>query len=368
MKILIAGGGTGGHLFPALAVAEVFRERDPASQVLFVGSRRGLESSVLGREGYELKTIEAAGFKGKRLVGKLVSLLALPQSLAQSFRLLRSFRPDLVLGFGGYASGPVVLTAWAAGYRTAIHEQNAFPGLSNRLLGRFADRVFLSFEGSARHFPRAKTFVTGNPVRKRIWRENTAAVVRTEGRRLDSARKFTLFIFGGSQGAHRLNQAMGESLPHLGDLAGQIRIIHQTGDRDYEEVRRIYERKGLDARVYRFIQDMDRAYGEADLVLCRAGATTLFELMAMGKPAILVPYPYAANDHQTLNARTMADSGAALMLADADLNGLTLSRTLRQLSEDRERLAKLGERAAALAKPHAADRIADLCYALVRDE
>ncbi len=204
-------------------------------------------------------------------------------------------------------------------------------------------------------------------------------MVRGEGRRLgridrgreldqDAARKFTLFIFGGSQGAHRLNQAMGESLPHLGDLAGKIRIIHQTGDGDYEEVRRLYEQKGLEAEVHRFIQDMDRAYAEADLVLCRAGATTLFELMAMGKPAILVPYPYAANDHQTLNARTMADAGAALMVADGDLNGLTLSRILRELREDREKLRKLGERAAALAQPHAADKIVDLCYALVKDE
>jgi UDP-N-acetylglucosamine--N-acetylmuramyl-(pentapeptide) pyrophosphoryl-undecaprenol N-acetylglucosamine transferase len=275
--------------------------------------------------------------------------------------LLRSFQPNLVLGFGGYASGPVVLMAWACGYKTAIHEQNAFPGLSNRILGKVVDRVFLSFESSARHFPQSKTVLTGNPVRKRIRQGMLAPAQRAE-------EKFTLFIFGGSQGAHRINQAMGESLAHLGDLKSRMRIIHQTGDRDYDEVRQTYEREGVEAEVQRFIQDMDRAYGAADLVLCRAGATTLFELMALGKPAILVPYPYAANDHQTLNAKTLVDAGAALMVADGDLNGLNLSRTLRQLREDREKLKKIGERAEALAQPRAAEKIVDLCYEMVRDE
>jgi UDP-N-acetylglucosamine--N-acetylmuramyl-(pentapeptide) pyrophosphoryl-undecaprenol N-acetylglucosamine transferase len=251
--------------------------------------------------------------------------------------------------------------AWASGYKTAIHEQNAFPGLSNRILGKVVDRVFLSFESSARHFPQSKTVLTGNPVRKRIRQGRLAPAQRAE-------EKFTLFIFGGSQGAHHINQAMGESLAHLGDLKSRMRIIHQTGDRDYDEVRQAYEREGVEAEVQRFIQDMDRAYGAADLVLCRAGATTLFELMALGKPAILVPYPYAANDHQTLNAKTLVEAGAALMVADGDLNGLNLSRTLRQLREDREKLKKIGERAVSLAQPRAAEKIVDLCYEMVRDE
>lgn len=358
---MIATGGTGGHLFPALAVAEAFKERDPANQIVFVGSRRGLESTVLAREGHELKTIESAALKGKNWAGKLISLMAVPKSLGQSWGLLHSFQPHLVLGFGGYASGPVVLTAWASGYKTAIHEQNAFPGLSNRILGRVADRVFLSFQNSAQHFPQSKILLTGNPVRRKIRKENAVSVPSTGA-------KFTLFVFGGSQGAHRLNEAMGDSLSHLGDLKGKMRIIHQTGDRDYDEVRRFYEREGVEAEVYRFIQDMDQAYGAADLVLCRAGATTLFELMAMGKPSILVPYPYAANDHQTLNAQTLVDAGAALMVADGDLNGVTLSQILRQLSHDRERLKKMGERTGALAQPKAAEKIVDLCYEMVKDE
>ena len=357
----MAGGGTGGHLFPALAVAEALRERDPANRVVFVGSRRGLESRFVAREGYELQMIDAGALKGRGLMGKARSLAALPRSLVQSWNLLRSVRPDMVLGVGGYASGPVVLAAWAGGYRTAIHEQNTFPGLSNRILGRFVDRVFISFAVSAAHFPRGKTILTGNPVRKRLQQAGA-------GSRREEGKDFTLFIFGGSQGAHRLNQAMEESLPGLGDLKGEISIIHQTGDLDYEYVRGYYEREGVKAEVHRFIHDMDRAYAEADLILCRAGATTLFELMAVGKPAILVPYPHAANDHQTLNARALVEAGAALRVADGELNGRVLSGLVRELKADPKRLKKMGGRAAGLAQPGAAEKIVDLCYSLVNDE
>ena len=361
MKILIAGGGTGGHLFPALAVAEAFREKDPGSRIIFAGSRKGLESRFVGREGYELKTIEAVALMGRGLRAKWSGLMAIPRSLGQSWKLLRSVRPDLVLGVGGYASGAVVLAAWAMGHKTAIHEQNSYPGLSNRILGRFVDRIFISFENSAAHFPRQKTVLTGNPVRKRFRQGPPADWQPGKG-------EFTLFIFGGSQGAHRLNQAMEESLPHLRELKGRMRIIHQTGDLDYDYVRGFYEREGVAAEVHRFIHDMDQAYGAADLILCRAGATTLFELMAMGKAAILVPYPYAANDHQTLNARALVDAGAALLVADADLKGEILSRWVRELREDPERLKKMGQRAAALARPRAAEMIVDLCGRMVRDE
>jgi UDP-N-acetylglucosamine--N-acetylmuramyl-(pentapeptide) pyrophosphoryl-undecaprenol N-acetylglucosamine transferase len=360
MKVLIAGGGTGGHLFPALAVAEAFRERDPENRIVFVGSQRGLETSLVAREGYELKAIEAAAWKGKGIGGKLMSLLAIPRSLWQSRRLLRSVRPDLVLGVGGYASGPVVLTAWAMGFRTAIHEQNSFPGLSNRILGRVVDRVFISFENSGDHFPRRKTVLTGNPVRKKLRRVK-------EDSREPGEKEFTLFIFGGSQGAHRLNQAIEESLPHLGDLKGRMRMIHQTGDKDYDYVRAFYKREGVAAEVHRFIYDMERAYRAADLILCRAGATTLFELMAMGKTAILVPYPYAANDHQTLNAKALVDAGAAVMVANADLDGEVLGRLVRDLEEDPERRKRMGERAAALAQLGAAEKISDLCCRMVEN-
>jgi UDP-N-acetylglucosamine--N-acetylmuramyl-(pentapeptide) pyrophosphoryl-undecaprenol N-acetylglucosamine transferase len=361
MKVLITGGGTGGHLFPALAVAEAFRERDPETQIVFVGSRKGLEASLVARQGYELKAIEVAAWKGKGVGGKLDSLLAIPRSLCQSRRLLRSVQPGLVLGVGGYASGPVVLTAWAMGFRTAIHEQNSFPGLSNRILGRFVDRVFISFKESGAHFPRGKTALTGNPVRKEL--QGARGASQDHGQK-----EFTLFIFGGSQGAHGLNQAVEGSLPHLRDLRGKMRIIHQTGNLDYDYVRAFYEKEGVEAEVHRFIHDMEPAYLSADLILCRAGATTLFELMAMGKAAILVPYPYAANDHQTLNAKTLVDAGAALMVANADLSGEFLSRLVRELKEDPDRRKRMGERAAALAQPGAAEKIVDLCYRMVKNE
>ncbi len=342
-------------------MAEAFQERDRSNRVVFVGSRRGLESKFVAREGFELKTIDAGALKGKGIGGKLKSLAAVPKSLWQSWAVLRSVRPDLVLGVGGYASGPVVLAAWAAGYKTAIHEQNSFAGLSNRILGKFVDRVFISFEDSAGQFPPPKTVLTGNPVRKRF---RPGAAVSSPG----TTKPFTLFIFGGSQGAHRLNLAMEESLAGLKDLAGKMRIIHQTGDLDYDYVRGYYEREGVTAEVHRFIFDMDQAYAAADLVLCRAGATTLFELMAVGKAAILVPYPYAANDHQTLNARALVEAGAALTVADGDLNGQVLSRMVRELMGSPEKLKQMGGRAAGLAQPRAAEKIVDLCYSMVRDE
>ncbi len=339
-------------------MAEAFKDREPGNEILFVGSRRGLEASIVAREGYALKTIEVASVKGKPVWGKLRSLMAVPKSLLQSGSLLRSFKPDIVLGVGGYASGPVVLTAWAMGYPTAIHEQNIFPGLSNRILGRFVDRIFISFADSSRHFSRGKTLLTGNPVR---------GMIRSPGflQERKPGAKFTLFIFGGSQGAHHLNQAMEEALIYLREWKERLHIIHQTGEKDYREVQEAYRREEFEAEVHPFIHAMDRAYALADLVLCRAGATTLFELMTAGLPAILVPYPYAANDHQTLNAKTMVDAGAAVLVANGDLTGVHLSRILKELIEDPPRLKKMGERAAALAQPDAAQKIVTLCYEMV---
>jgi UDP-N-acetylglucosamine--N-acetylmuramyl-(pentapeptide) pyrophosphoryl-undecaprenol N-acetylglucosamine transferase len=361
MRIMIAGGGTGGHLFPALALAEAFQARDPGNAILFVGGRRELEEKILSRAGYARKTIAAAGWKGSSWRAKGKGLLAIPRSFWQSWKAIREFRPDVVLGVGGYASGPVVLAAWCLRMRTAIHEQNAFPGLSNRILGRFVERAFLSFPASARFFPPGKGVLTGNPVRKNIRRRQRAASPIGE-------RRFTLLVFGGSQGAHRLNRAVIDGLKNLRDLRERWRIIHQTGERDREEVAQAYRQEGFEGEVHAFIQDMDRAYGAADLILCRAGATTLFELMAAGKPAILVPYPHAANHHQKLNAQALVETGAALMVLDEDLNGNSLSALVRELADDPERRRQIAARAAAMARPEAAERIVDACYAMVKRE
>lgn len=323
-----------------------------------MGSRRGLEASLVEKEGYALRTIDQRGLKGQSWLRKIRALLGVPRSLLQAAAALRAFRPDLVLGVGGYASGPVVLTARVLGYRTGLQEQNVFPGLSNRILGRFVHRAFISFAESARHFPAGKAVLTGNPVRRRI---RAGAGFSTSG-------PFTLLIFGGSQGARRLNRTMAETLPLLKDLRGKIGFIHQTGEKDCAEVRQAYAREGWEAEVSPFIRDMERVYGRADLVLCRAGATTLFELMAQGKPAILVPYPYAANDHQTLNAESLVRAGAALRVADGELSPAWLNGRLRELLADPGRRKEMGERALALARPDAARKIVDLCYEMAEHE
>lgn len=356
---MIAGGGTGGHLFPALAVAEAFLEKDSRNQILFVGSQKGLERQVLGRQGFALKTIEVVSLVGKPWRKKIGSLLVICKSLEQSWRILRSFEPDLVLGMGGYTSGPVVLSAWALGKRTAIHEQNVIPGLSNKILGKVVDRVFISFPETARFFPSKKTFWTGNPVRKRFRIPLPLLVGENE-------KRFTIFIFGGSQGAHRLNKSMAEALPLLADFKEKIHIIHQTGPQDYQQMKEIYAQQGWAAEIYSFLEDIEKAYARADLIICRAGASTLFELMAMGKPAILVPFPFAANDHQTLNARALVKAGAAFLVADREINGVYLSSLLKKLINDPAQLIKMGKRAASLAKLEAAQNIVEHCYELVR--
>jgi UDP-N-acetylglucosamine--N-acetylmuramyl-(pentapeptide) pyrophosphoryl-undecaprenol N-acetylglucosamine transferase len=358
MRIIIAGGGTGGHLFPALALAEAFKERDAANEILFVGSRRGLEASVLGREGFALQTIDVVSLKGKSLPRKAAAVLALPRSIFQSLRLLRLFRPDIVLGVGGYASGPVVLTASLLGYKTAIQEQNSLPGLSNRVLAKFVDRIFASFPDSGGSFPAAKTIVAGNPVRKKL--QMTVSPTKNGGP------EFTLFVFGGSQGAHRLNEALVQALDHLQDRKTRLRVIHQTGEKDLPGVRDAYERQGFRAEVQPFIHDMERAYRAADLVLCRAGATTLFELMAMRKAAVLVPYPFAADNHQFLNARALVDAGAAEMVADKDLTGAGLAGLLRQFMDQPERRRSMEEKITKFAKPRAAETIVAACGEMVQ--
>ena len=306
----------------------------------------------MAKEGYALKTIDLASLKGKNLFQKIRALFVVPRSLIQAAGVLRAFRPHLVVGVGGYASGPVVLAAWALGYKTFLQEQNVFPGLSNRILGRFVDRAFISFPESAGHFPAGKAVLTGNPVRRRI----------RAGKGETAPHPFTILIFGGSQGAHRLNQVMVATLPLLKDLRGKIGSFTRPGRRIFRKSARLINGRGSRPRFSPFIYDMDRVYGLADLVLCRAGATTLFELMALGKPAILVPYPYAANDHQTLNARSLVKAGAALRVADGELSPEIVNRLLRELSADPLRLKKMGERASALAKPDAAGEIVNLCY------
>ena len=293
LGMIIAGGGTGGHLFPGIAIAEEFLRRNPSHRILFIGTERGLEKKILGGLGLPLRTIRVEGIKGRGPTQTPGALAKIPGSLVASFRILREFSPDIVVGVGGYASGPAVLAARLMGMKTAIAEQNAFPGLTNRMLGRFTDRIFLAFSASQRWFPKNRTLVTGNPIRAAFLAERPA---ERKDRPL-----FTILVFGGSQGAHAINLIVSEALDSLLHLKDNLFFIHQTGERDREAVVDAYGKRGFTAEVTPFIMEMAGAYRKADLLLCRAGATTIAEITVCGKASILIPFPFAVNDHQTVS-------------------------------------------------------------------
>ena len=356
MRIIIAGGGTGGHLFPGISIAEAFKIRERRNEILFVGSRRGIEEALIPNMGYELRTISISGVRGKPLTRKLISLWTIPLGIAASARIIGEFRPDLVIGIGGYASGPVVLAAFLMRIKRAIQEQNAIPGSTNRLLGRLSDTIFISFQESRSHFPEAKTILTGNPVRKNFLQgfEDT--------RKGD---QFNLLIFGGSQGAHRINEKMVEALDWLEGVRDILSITHQTGGDDMEFVSRNYQRRGFRASVKSFINDMAACYRDAHLVICRSGATTVSELTVCRRASILIPYPHATHNHQAINAKALVKAGAARMISNADLTGKLLADTILRLHRNRDEILAMEKRAGDLAQPNAADQIVDWCYKLV---
>jgi len=353
---MIAGGGTGGHLFPGLALAAELSERAGANQVMFVGTRRGIEARRVPAAGYRLATIEVRGLKGRGLLGWLGGLLRLPRAVVQAWRIISGFRPGVVVGVGGYASAPVVMAAWLRRLPVVLLEQNALPGFTNRVLGRLARVVVVAFAEARQFFARRKVRLLGNPVRRQL--------LQAAGQPLPGQRN--LLIFGGSQGARALNQALPEALEQVQRRLGRLNIRHQTGEGDYRQVRESYQRLGLEARVERFIDDMAGALQWADLVICRAGATTVAELAVIGRPAVLVPYPHAADDHQTVNARALVAAGAARLLPQRDLNPESLAQLLVQLLAQPRQLEEMARAAAGLGRPEAAARIADLCLELAR--
>lgn len=354
MRLLLAGGGTGGHLFPAVALAQRLLAQDPEAQVLFVGTARGIESRVLPELALPLQLIEIRGFVNLGLAGKLRMLPCLVKSVWQGLRILRDFRPDVVLGVGGYASAPMLVAARLKGIPTVIHEQNAWPGLTNRLMGPWARCVCLSFSEAERAFHRATTIVTGNPLREGM-----------EGCPPIGGSTPQLLIFGGSRGARAINDAMLEALPLLERWRSRIGILHQTGEEDLQRIREGYAGAGWPAEsVVPFIHDMAAAYAGAHLVVCRAGATTLAELAACGRAAILIPYPHAAGDHQTINALAMARQGAALILPQQDLTAQHLASLIDDLMDNRQRLLSMAAAARSLGIEGAADRILKACRSM----
>jgi UDP-N-acetylglucosamine--N-acetylmuramyl-(pentapeptide) pyrophosphoryl-undecaprenol N-acetylglucosamine transferase len=361
MRLLIAGGGTGGHLFPGVALAEELRARAPDAAIQFVGTARGIEARVLPGLGWDLALIEVSGLKTVGVLGALRGLIRLPRALWQARRVVKAFRPDAVIGVGGYASGPVVLMARLAGLPTAICEQNSIPGLTNKILGRVVRAVFVSFDGTRRFFAAKKTTLSGNPVRRDLARRlgDAAPAAAPDG-------AVHVLVSGGSLGAVAVNELAADALIALArDVP--LAIVHQTGDKGLEATRQRYAAAGVAADCRAFITDMASAYQGADLILGRAGATTVAELAITGKPAVFIPYPFAADNHQEVNARAMADAGAALMFRQAELTAAKLADALRPLLTDPARRAAMGAQMKALAHPAAAATVIDWCVGQARD-
>lgn len=344
-RLLLTTGGTGGHIFPALAVAESVREMVPGCEMLFVGGTKGPEGQWVRKAGIEFVALPAQGVVGRGLKS-VATAWWLGRSLLKSWKLLRSFRPDVVLGLGGYAGFSCTLAASLMGIPSAIHEQNSVPGVTNRVLAKRVDRVLVSFKGmDAPAFTAPPAVLTGNPVRAEIRR------LRDEPRVLGR----NILVVGGSQGASALNSFMLRELDGLKNLG--LNIWHQTGKDEFEAVQEVYARKYPQARVEPFISDMHEAYRFADLVICRAGATTIAELTAAGKPSILVPFPYATHDHQLNNARSLEKAGAALVFQQRQLDELNLSAAVGDLFQMPETLARMARAARDMGIPDAGERV-----------
>jgi UDP-N-acetylglucosamine--N-acetylmuramyl-(pentapeptide) pyrophosphoryl-undecaprenol N-acetylglucosamine transferase len=362
MTIVIAAGGTGGHLYPAVALARAFQQKGPAITIVFVGTARGLESKVLAHEGFELLLISARPVMGKNVIEAAQGLLSLPLSLWQCLKILKARRVDLVIGVGGYTSPMMVLAAALTGTARVILEPNAYPGMANKAVGPFAQRVFLSYESAAASFDRRKIRVVGTPIRKEFVEQSPREGIATP---MPGQRR--VLIFGGSQGARAINSAVVEGLPELMKRHPQLSVIHQTGDADYGRVTEAYRRAGISAQVTPFLYDMPSALRSADLVVARAGAMTIAELTACGKPAILIPLPQAIYDHQTRNANVMAAAGAAVVLSQAELTGARLTDAITKILDDPERLRTMSDCSRSMRRIDAADAIVRECYALIGD-
>ena len=368
MRVLIAGGGTGGHLYPGIALARELLRRDGATQIVFVGTAQGIEATVVPREGFQLDLIRVSGLKGKSRAERLRGFFLLPIAALDAWRLISRHAPDVVVGVGGFASGPVLALAALRGYPTMLLEQNALPGLTNRLLAPLVRVAAVNFEEALRYFPRTG-FVAGNPVRPEFFQASdkagapgaAAALGWKESNDQDDKPRTAarVLIFGGSQGAHAINVAMVEAASRLAATGLRLAITHQTGERDLDLVRTAYQRAALPARVEAFIFQIDGEMKAADLVICRAGATTLAELTAAGRPAILVPLPTATDDHQRKNAEVLGRAGAAVVVEERELSGERLASAITTLVEDRDGRDRMAAAARKLARPDAAARIAD---------
>lgn len=355
-RVMVAGGGTGGHLFPGLAVVEELRRRVPSLEVSFVGTARGIEARILPKRGERLELLEVTPLKGQGLGARIQSFGRILPAMRNANSLMRAFDPDLVLGVGGYASGPVLLAASLGGRSTAILEQNAHVGMTNRMLARFVDRAYISFAQTEPVFGERKSRLTGNPVRHEFVRHARLALADPEG---FESRARTVLVLGGSQGARQLNEEIPRALAGARLASRGLRVVHQTGESMRDQVEAAYAELGVAARVVTFIDDMARAYSNAALVIARAGATTLAELCAIGRPSILIPFPFAADDHQAKNAEALQARGAAICIREADLVAEELAAAVDQLLDNPAKRGAMARAAREHGRPDAAAAIVD---------
>jgi UDP-N-acetylglucosamine--N-acetylmuramyl-(pentapeptide) pyrophosphoryl-undecaprenol N-acetylglucosamine transferase len=355
MRIVIAGGGTGGHVIPALAIAQQLKKQLGA-EVLFIGTARGIETRLVPQAGFRLELIQVGALKNVSLMTRAKTMFDLPRAIAASSRMLSEFDPEVVIGVGGYASGPAMVAAIRRRLPTLAFEPNVVPGFANRMIARWVSAAAVHFEETCRYFPHCR--VTGVPVRAAFFSIPQKAISSNSG---DTP---TLLVFGGSQGARAINQAMIESLAGLRAKIPGIHVIHQTGQRDYDHVLAAYQRSGISGEVHKFIDDMPGTFARADLLVCRSGASTVGEITAAGKPAIFVPFPAAADDHQNVNARALERVGAAVVVEESNLGAAYLVDTIAALIGDSGRLRSMSAAARSLAHPKAVEEIAEMVVRL----
>jgi UDP-N-acetylglucosamine--N-acetylmuramyl-(pentapeptide) pyrophosphoryl-undecaprenol N-acetylglucosamine transferase len=341
-------------------VANEIKSRHPSNEVLFVSIGNPLERSALSSAGYNLETITAGGVKRLGMWRKLQSMMKIPKGIVESIFIHRKYKPSFIVGVGGYSSGPVAFGGWLMGIPIVLHEQNFFPGITNRLLSRLSKKICVSFPGTEMPNPE-KVVVTGNPVRDEI-----LDILKNNGIEKEKGQPFTVLIIGGSQGAHSINMAIIDAIARI-EKRDDYFFIHQTGESDQDKVRKAYEKTGIPCRVKAFFEDMAAQYLKADLMICRAGATTIAEVAAIGKAALFIPFPFAADNHQVLNARTLVDHGAAKMILEQDLDGGILSETIEYYAENRKELDTMADKAKQLGSPYAAKAIVDECYQYIRN-
>lgn len=353
MRIIITGGGTLGHIYPGLAIADKLREK---SEILFIGTTKGKELEVIQKEGFQFKGIDVQSWD----VGKIKFIINIIKTFFSGIKYLKEFKPDIVIGMGGYASVPIVLGAVLLRIKTLIHEQNLMPGKANRFLAKLVDKIAVSFAQSKQYLPLKKIVVTGNPIRTQFGQINKQEALAKLNLAPD---KFTLLIFGGSKGAHRINEVMKETINFLPQ--NKIQIIWATGEQDYQLIKEFTLKTKLKTVVEKFFYDLPVAYQASDLVVCRAGATTLAEIMTCNLPAILIPYPYATDNHQEHNAKLLVEKGAAMMIKESELSTQKLTKTIIELIENKDKLNTMMKNYQSLRITAASQQVIDVIYSLV---